>query len=132
MTASDVDTTLRHPLFPNGVTREDALAWFRRGRERTRAIFAIPTPDMYYERPIEVRNPIVFYDGHLPAFAVNTLVKYGHRKPGVDEKLEVVFARGIDPDSVEDVNAESAWPKRETVRQYVDAADALLEKTLRE
>jgi gamma-glutamyl hercynylcysteine S-oxide synthase len=124
--------TLRHSLFPGGVTREDVLTWYRRGRERTSQIFAIPTPDMYYERPIKLRNPIVFYDGHLPAFSVNTLVKYGYGKPGIDEKLEVLFARGIDPEDVDEVNPSAAWPDRATVREYVAAADALVEKTLRE
>ena len=30
-----------------------------------------------YSRPIDLRHPIVFYEGHLPAFSFNTLVKTG-------------------------------------------------------
>ena len=51
----------------------------------------------YFERPIALRNPVVFYEGHIPAFAVNTLVKKALGKPGIDEHLEIIFARGIDP-----------------------------------
>ena len=55
------------------------------------------TPDAYYERPIPLRHPVVFYDGHIPAFAVNAFLKKGLGHPGVDGDLEVLFARGIDP-----------------------------------
>ena len=48
--------------------REMLLRWFHDGRARTREVFGIPKPEMYYERPIFLRNPIVFYEGHLPAF----------------------------------------------------------------
>ena len=33
--------------------------------------------EAYYSRPIALRHPIVFYEGHLPAFSFNTLVKQG-------------------------------------------------------
>ena len=55
------------------------------------------TPDAYYERPIPLRHPVVFYDGHIPAFAVNAFLKRGLGHPGLDGDLEVLFARGIDP-----------------------------------
>ena len=82
----------------------------------------------YYERPIALRNPVVFYEGHIPAFAVNTLVKKALGKPGIDEHLEVIFARGIDPESEATALARGnpAWPSRDVVRQYVDAADQLV------
>src|SRR6266481_2295627 len=90
---------MKHASFPDGVTRQVLVDWFHEGRERTKKIFAIPKPDTYYERPIQLRNPIVFYEGHLPAFTVNTLIKLALRREGIDEGLEVLFARGIDPDS---------------------------------
>ncbi len=82
----------------------------------------------YYERPIALRNPVVFYEGHIPAFAVNTLVKKALGKPGIDDHLEVIFARGIDPDSEAAAVARGnpAWPSRDVVRQYADAADRLV------
>ena len=48
----------------------------------------------YYERPIPLRHPVVFYEGHIPAFSVNCFLKkaLGHR--GLDRELEVLFARG--------------------------------------
>lgn len=121
---------LTHPLFPKGLSADDLLAWYRRGRERTRRVFAIPNDDQYYSRPIALRNPIVFYEGHLPAFAVNTLVKRVLGRPGVDERLEVVFARGIDPEDESAAGGSSAWPSRDEVRAYGVEADAAVERAI--
>ena len=39
----------------------------------------------------------MFYEGHLPAFSFNTLVKKALGEPSIDAALETLFARGIDP-----------------------------------
>ena len=102
---------------------------FRRLRGRTRALFDLLDPAAYYERPIRLRNPIVFYEGHLPAFAVNTLIRKGLGEPGIDAHLETIFARGIDPDEEAAAVARGnpAWPAREVVRAYAAEADRRLE-----
>ena len=48
---------------------------FQHARARTRSLFDLLDGSWYYQRPIALRNPVVFYEGHLPAFAVNTLIK---------------------------------------------------------
>ena len=110
------------------VDRPAALARFARMRARTRALFDLLDDEAYYERPIALRNPIVFYQGHLPAFAVNTLVKKGLGQPGIDDRLEDIFARGIDPETEATAIARGnpAWPTRETVQDYAAASDRLL------
>lgn len=112
--------------------RSAALVRFRRARARTRALFDLLDPAAYFERPIPLRNPVVFYEGHLPAFAVNTLVKKGLGRPGVDDHLETIFARGIDPEEEAAAVARGnpAWPSRDVVRAYADAADALIEDAI--
>ena len=57
--------------------RADLIAWYRRNRERSRIIFDLLSDEAYYSQPIALRHPIVFYEGHLPAFSFNTLVKRG-------------------------------------------------------
>jgi len=122
---------MRHNAFPNGVTRADLLAWYRANRVRTRRIFDLVAPDAYYDRPISLRNPIVFYEGHIPGFAVNTLVKLALKRPGIDERLETLFARGIDPEDEAAVKSPTdVWPSRECVQQFAAACDALIEETL--
>ena len=38
-------------------------------------IFDVIRPEAYFARPIALRHPVAFYEGHLPAFSLNTLVK---------------------------------------------------------
>src|SRR5438477_11515364 len=112
-------------------SREHLIDWFRAGRARTRDVFAIPRPEMYYERPIPLRNPIVFYEGHIPAFAVNTLIKLALGERGIDDDYELLFARGIDPDSEAAVkNPTDLWPRRDDVHAYGRAADEMIERAL--
>jgi ergothioneine biosynthesis protein EgtB len=112
--------------------RAAILDRFRRIRARTRALFDLLHDDAYYSRPIALRNPVVFYEGHLPAFAVNTLLKRGLGQPGIDERLEAIFARGIDPETEAAAVARGnpAWPDRATVRAYAAEADRRLEDAL--
>jgi iron(II)-dependent oxidoreductase len=122
---------VRHLAFPDGVTRDDLVRWFRRGREVSRRVFSIPVAEAYYDRPIPLRNPIVFYEGHLPAFNINTLMKLALRCKGIDEHFEVLFARGIDPDSADAVRSPTdVWPSRAQVQAYGARADAIIEDAL--
>jgi gamma-glutamyl hercynylcysteine S-oxide synthase len=117
---------------PTALDRADVLERFAVNRRRTRALFDLLDESLYYERPISLRNPIVFYEGHIPAFAVNTLIKKALGQKGVDERLETIFARGIDPESeaTSIARGNPAWPSRREVRQFVEAADRLVEQAI--
>ena len=67
----------------------------------------------------------MFYDGHIPAFAVNAFLKRGLGHPGLDDDLEVLFARGIDPtdDAAASASEIASWPSRDAVRRYAEQAD---------
>src|SRR5688572_3606717 len=115
--------------------RAALVAWFDRARARSASLFRLIDEAAYYTRPITLRHPIVFYEGHLPAFAVNVLIKKGLGRKGVDDRLEELFARGIDPHDQSAADASEArtralWPSRQHVRDYVDAADHLLRDAL--
>jgi|WetSurMetagenome_2_1015567.scaffolds.fasta_scaffold54060_2 gamma-glutamyl hercynylcysteine S-oxide synthase len=105
---------------------------FRRTRARSRAVFDLVSEDVRLERPIALRHPIIFYEGHIPAFYVNTLLKKGLGLRGIDEALERLFARGIDPDSeaAADERRIAQWPAREELDEFVLAADAAIEGAL--
>ncbi len=103
-----------------------ALAdWYRRNRQRSRHLFDLVRPEAYHVRPISLRHPIVFYEGHLPAFSLNTLVKKGLGRPGVDERLERLFARGIDPEDEAAARASgrAEWPSRAEVQRFAAECD---------
>jgi ergothioneine biosynthesis protein EgtB len=104
-----------------------AVEWYRRNRARSEAIFDLIDPAAYYSRPISLRNPIVFYEGHLPAFSVIAFLRRGLGLPSVDARLERLFERGIDPESEETAvprsGAATAWPSRGEVRTFARACD---------
>ena len=107
-----------------------AIAWYKRNRERSEAIFDLIDPAVYYTRPIALRNPIVFYEGHLPAFSVIAFLRRGLGLPPVYARLEQLFERGIDPDSADAAvprsGASTVWPSRDDVRAFARACDAAI------
>jgi ergothioneine biosynthesis protein EgtB len=111
-----------------------AQDWYRRNRRRTRALFDAVAPSSYYARPIALRNPIVFYEGHLPAFSVIAFLRRGLGQPPVNARLETLFARGIDPESetsaVPRSGAATAWPSRDEVLAFAADCDARIEAAL--
>ena len=122
---------LRHQVFDGDVTPDILVDWYRRARARTRELFGLITEEAYYDRPIPLRNPLVFYEGHLPAFAVNTLIKLTLKRPGIDEEFETLFARGIDPEDEAAAKAPTdLWPSREEVQAYGTEAERLIEASL--
>lgn len=107
------------------IDRKQIIQAYRNNRARTEAIFAMLTPDRYYESPIPLRHPPVFYEGHISAFAVNLFLKRGLGHSALDSDLELLFARGIDP-SDQTAMAKSTvdvWPTRGEVRRYAHRAD---------
>jgi hypothetical protein len=96
------------------VDRASTVEWYKRNRTRTRRIFDLIDPSAYYSRPIALRNPIVFYEGHLPAFSVISFLQRGLGRPPVDATFEKLFERGIDPDSTDAAvprsGANTVWP----------------------
>jgi ergothioneine biosynthesis protein EgtB len=118
-------------------TAADFVEWYRRNRARSRALFDCLTSDAYYSQPIALRHPIVFYEGHLPAFSFNTLIKRALHRGSIDPRLETLFARGIDPhesaaapgsaestsDSGRSALNAARWPPRADVQSFAEEAD---------
>jgi ergothioneine biosynthesis protein EgtB len=117
------------PRIENAIDRDRLVARYRRNRERSRLLFDLLTDeDAYYSQPVALRHPFVFYEGHMPAFSFNTLVKKGLGGTPIDPDLEALFARGIDPPTDRATASDAPqnrarWPSRGTVRQFVQAAD---------
>jgi ergothioneine biosynthesis protein EgtB len=115
------------------LNRADLLRRFAAIRERTRSIFDLVAAEAYRARPIPLRNPIVFYEGHLPAFNVNTLLKMGLGGEGVDPALERIFERGIDPEDAATAvprGGVAEWPARAEVLRFAELADEAIRDAL--
>jgi iron(II)-dependent oxidoreductase len=103
---------------------------------RSRQLFDLISAEAYYSQPISLRHPIVFYEGHLPAFSFNTLMKKALGAPSIDARLERLFARGIDPHE-SDGSASTAvldntalWPARDEILAFADEADRQIAEAL--
>jgi hypothetical protein len=96
-------------------TRQFLLDSFEKNRQHSRDLFAMIPDAFYLERPIPLRHPIAFYDGHFAAFNINTLAKKGHGVAGIDEAYEQLFERGIDPEDereAEEPRSRAGLPAR--------------------
>jgi ergothioneine biosynthesis protein EgtB len=108
-----------------------ALEDLVRAWDRSDEVLDIVAPDALLEQPIPLRQPFIFYLGHLPAFAWNQVGRWLLGRPPVDPVLDTLFARGIDPVGVDAyVPAQpELWPAREDVLAYRDACRAALQET---
>ncbi len=98
---------------------------YRTNRERTASLFSSIAPQAYHEAPIPLRHPFIFYHGHLPAFSFLTLNRFHRGEEALDENLENLFRRGIDPEDrvkARDLSIE-AWPDRRTVERFIAECD---------
>jgi ergothioneine biosynthesis protein EgtB len=124
------------PITSSTLDRQSLLDWYARNRDRSHSLFDLLSEDAYYARPISLRHPIVFYEGHLPAFSFNTLVKRGLGEPGIDARLEALFARGIDPHESQAASGagpdRGGWPSRAEVQQFAAEADRRVVAALRD
>lgn len=95
-------------------------------RNRSAELFALPVAAAYLDRPIPLRHPIVFYEGHIPAFSFNKLVREALGGPSIDSELERLFERGIDPGSLDEASRHerSQWPDRARIERFAQACDA--------
>ena len=110
----------------SGALPREALAdWYRRNRERSAQLFALVDPSAYYTRPIALRHPFAFYEGHLPAFSFLTLNERALGEVPVDPRMEKLFERGIDPASIDAAQKHSRadWPSKEEIEAFGRACD---------
>jgi formylglycine-generating enzyme required for sulfatase activity len=102
------------------------IAWYNANRARSRELFAAVAPEAFYTRPIPLRHPFVFYEGHLPAFSYLVLHERALGNPALDAQLEKLFERGIDPRDADAAagHGRSDWPGRDEVQEFGARCDA--------
>ncbi|MBC5810748.1 MAG: SUMF1/EgtB/PvdO family nonheme iron enzyme [Candidatus Eremiobacteraeota bacterium] len=111
---------------PIALDRSALRRWYLANRARTAEIMNIFEPEAYYQRPIALRHPFVFYEGHIPAFSCNTLIRAALGGPSIDPEFELLFERGIDPESVDEAKRHDRgeWPDRSRVRAFGAMVDS--------
>ena len=112
--------------------RVELRAYFHTTLDRYEQLFeTLRSEEAYYDRPMSLRHPLIFYLGHTATFFVNKLVLAGVLTERIDPRLESIFAVGVDEMSWDDLNtAHYDWPTVEEVMAYRramrDKVDALI------
>jgi ergothioneine biosynthesis protein EgtB len=103
--------------------------------ERTDRIFGFVTEEALLARPIPLRQPFMFYVGHLPAFAWNHLGRGVLGLPAFAPDLDALFEAGIDPpDDADPPRQDDAalWPRPDRVLAFRDRVRSELRSVLGE
>lgn len=79
---------------------------------------ALKANDTFYLAPDPLRNPLIFYYGHTAAFYINKLVHSGLIETGIHPNYEIIFARGVDPATADELDVLSQWPTIEQLEAY--------------
>jgi gamma-glutamyl hercynylcysteine S-oxide synthase len=105
---------------------------YRRNRERTASVFALIADEAFYDRPIPLRHPFAFYEGHIPAFSYLTLNERALGEAPIDPLLERLFERGIDPGTLDEAqrHERTDWPHRRAVAAFAAECDARVQRAL--
>jgi len=93
---------------------------------RSDMIFDLLAPEAMLQRPIALRQPFLFYVGHLPAFAWNQVLGGLLERSSDHEALDTLFARGIDPVGVDAYDGGEAWPSMAETLAYRDRVRAAI------
>jgi formylglycine-generating enzyme required for sulfatase activity len=109
----------------HALDRAALRARYLANRAGTKRLFELIAPQAYYDRPIPLRLPLVFYEGHIPAFSFNTLPRKALGAALIHGDFETLFERGIDPASETEARSKGAhpWPERSEVRKFARACD---------
>jgi ergothioneine biosynthesis protein EgtB len=100
--------------------RRSLLSRLEAAWRRSDRILDLLEPAALYERPIVLRQPFIFYVGHLPAFGWNQVIGGLLERKGPQPELDRLFARGIDPVGVDAYQGKEQWPTVAETLAYRD------------
>lgn len=126
---------LRTPLLTGDdveAKRQEIADYFNATWQRYDNLFETLTDDRaYFEKPIPLRHPLIFYYGHTATFFINKLVLAGLVEQRVNPKFESMFAIGVDEMSWDDLDeAHYDWPTVAEVKAYRAEVNALINRII--
>lgn len=100
--------------------RAEIKAYFNVTYDAYETLFeTLKSDEAYYQRPCELRHPLIFYFGHTATFFTNKLVLAKLLPQRIDPKIESMCAIGVDEMSWDDLNdAHYDWSTVDDVRAY--------------
>jgi gamma-glutamyl hercynylcysteine S-oxide synthase len=115
---------------PNDIDIVATRRALERAWERSDRLFALLAESAILAQPIPLRQPFLFYLGHFPAFAWNTLGRRVLGQAALNDSFEQLFERGIDPVRIDAYVPASTWPARQEVEAYRDQVRSALRSAL--
>lgn len=114
--------------------RETLLKYFVSTFDCYESLFGcLASDDAYYEKPINLRHPLIFYFGHTATFFINKLLLAKLIPERINPRFEAMFAIGVDEMSWDDLNEDHYdWPTVTEVKAYRDQVRALVTRIIRE
>lgn len=100
--------------------RKEISAYFNATFDSYESLFETLVSDKaYYQKPIPLRHPLIFYYGHTATFFINKLILSGLIDTRINPKFESMFAIGVDEMSWDDLNdSHYDWPDVAEVKAY--------------
>lgn len=115
----------------NQLTKQNVKSYFDNTWTLYELLFsAIQSDETLYQSPDPLRNPLIFYLGHTAAFYINKFKLAGLIDKGIDEKLDHLFAVGVDPDMPQDLPTSAYWPTVDEVRSYRNTIYQIIHHTI--
>ncbi|MFM1886606.1 MAG: hypothetical protein RL026_1763 [Pseudomonadota bacterium] len=129
-----------YPLSPDwcGINeadlRRNLLGYFEASFERYESLFGCLSSDAaYYEKPISLRHPLIFYYGHTATFFINKLLLAKLIPERINPRFEAMFAVGVDEMSWDDLDeANYDWPAVAEVRAYRQQVKSAVSEAIRD
>lgn len=108
--------------------RQQLHEYFVATFDRYESLFeTLARDEAWYEKPIALRHPLIFYFGHTATFFVNKLLLARMIETRINPRFESMFAVGVDEMSWDDLNdAHYQWPTPAEVKTYRDQVRALV------
>ncbi|MBY0473478.1 MAG: 5-histidylcysteine sulfoxide synthase [Nitrosomonas sp.] len=112
--------------------REEIRSYFHTTLDRYEQLFeTLRNDEAYYEKPIALRHPLIFYLGHTATFFVNKLILAGLITERIDPRLESIFAVGVDEMSWDDLDSTHYnWPSVKEVQSYRKSMRSLVDELI--
>lgn len=118
------------PFSLDNFSQETLLDYFQNAWELEDILMkSIQGEETFALNPDPLRNPLIFYLGHTPAFYLNKLLMVNLLEKGLNPRYEMLFGVGVDPANVDDFNTEISqiqWPKLAEVWSYRQQAYELI------
>jgi len=87
----------------------------------------------WYDKPIALRHPLIFYFGHTATFFVNKLLLAGLLGERINPRFESIFAVGVDEMSWDDLDdTRYDWPGVDEVRAYRNQVRQTVDRLIRD